>query len=356
MNINSQLASSRTAEGFEEAWRERISSTQFKFFRRLLSQPKAVFGIAIVLVFVLIAIFAPLIAPGDPNRFVGRPNQPPSAQFWLGMTGQGQDVFHQLVWGSRVSLFIGFTVGFLTTLIGLVVGMTAGYVHGLADGLINMFTNVFLIIPAVPLLITLASFLPPGTPTVILVLTITGWAWSARVFRSQTLSLREKDFVSAAEVSGERTPYIIFAEILPNMTSLVVSSFFGNVIYAILADAGLAFLGFENVNIASWGSMLFWAQNNSALLQGAWWTFVPPGLCIALVAFGTTLMIYAMDEITNPRLRSEKEITSVLKQYHITSRWATPVLRDAPTRPAAAGHPQLEGGVPDTPRPGPGSG
>ena len=295
--------------------------------RSLFSQPKAVFGIVILAIFILMAIFAPLIAPGDPNRFVARPNQPPSAEHWLGTTGQGQDVFHQLVWGARVSLFIGFTVGFWTTLIGLVIGMTAAYLGGIADGLLNMFTNVFLIIPAVPLLITLSSFLPPGTVTIIFVLTITGWAWSARVFRSQTLSLREKDFVSAAVVSGERTPYIIFVEILPNMMSLVVSSFFGNVIYAILADAGLAFLGFENVNTASWGSMLFWAQNNSALLQGAWWTFVPPGLCIALVAFATTMMIYAMDEVTNPRLRSEKETTRVLKKYHITTQRATPVVR-----------------------------
>jgi len=327
MNVNARLASSENAEGLKAAWRESIYSSQLEFFRRLFSEPKAVFGIVILIIFLLMAVFAPLIAPGDPNRFVARPHQPPSVAHWLGTTGQGQDVFHQLVWGSRVSLFIGFSVGLLTTLIGLVIGMTAGYLGGIADGLINMFTNVFLIIPAVPLLIILSSFLPPGTITVIFVLTITGWAWSARVFRSQTLSLREKDFVSAAEVSGERTPYIIFVEILPNMMSLVVSSFFGNVIYAILADAGLAFLGFEDVNTASWGSMLFWAQNNSALLQEAWWTFVPPGLCIALVAFATTMLIYAMDEITNPRLRSEKETMSVLKKYHVVAQRATPVVR-----------------------------
>lgn len=356
MNVNARLAASENAEGLEIAGREQSYAAQLEFARRLFTQPKAVFGIAILLIFILMAVFAPLIAPGDPNRFVARPHQPPSAQHWLGTTGQGQDVFHQMVWGARISLTIGFTVGVLTTLIGLAVGMTAGYQGGIADGLINMFTNVFLILPAVPLLITLSSFLPPGTETIILVLTITGWAWSARVFRSQTLSLREKDFVSASVVSGERTPYIIFVEILPNMTSLVVSSFFGNVIYAILADAGLAFLGFENVNTASWGSMLFWAQNNSALLQEAWWTFVPPGLCIALVAFATTMMIYAMDDITNPRLRSEKEIQSVLKQYHITAQRATPVVRRTTGQAAAVGYPQPESGVSDAARTGPGSG
>jgi peptide/nickel transport system permease protein len=219
-------------------------------------------------------------------------------------------------------------VGFLITLLGLAVGMTAGYLGGLADGLLNVFTNVFLIIPALPLLITLASFLPPGIVTVTLVLTLTSWAWPARVFRSQTLSLREKDFVFASLVSGESRFRIIFAEILPNMMSLVVSSFFGNVIYAIAADVGLAFLGFENVTTVSWGTMLYWAQNNSALLTGAWWTFVPPGLCIALVAFATTMLIYAVDEVTNPRLKTEKEISSVLRKYGVSAQRATPVVHE----------------------------
>ncbi len=305
----------------------RLRSATVELFHHLLSDKKAIFGIIILSIFVLIAIFAPLIAPGDPSRFVGRPNQPPSAKYRLGTTGQGQDVFTQLVRGSRISLFIGFSVGLLITLIGLAVGMTAGYLHGPADSILNVFTNVFLILPALPLLITLSSFLPPGIGTVIFVLTVTSWAWPARVFRSQTLSLCEKDFVSSCQVSGESTPYIIFVEILPNMMSLVMSSFFGNVVYAIGADVGLAFLGFENVTTVSWGTMFYWAQNNSAMLQGAWWTFVPPGLCVALVAFATTLMIYAVDEVTNPRLRSEKEITSVLKKFHVASQRATPVAK-----------------------------
>jgi peptide/nickel transport system permease protein len=303
-------------------------SLQLEFFRGLFSQRKALFGIILLGIFVVVAILAPIIAPGDPSRFVDRQNQPPSAEHWLGTTGQGQDVFAQVVVGSRISLLVGFTVGLLITLLGLAIGMTAGYLGGFADGLLNVFTNVFLIIPALPLLITLASFLPPGIITVTFVLTITSWAWPARVFRSQTLSLREKDFVSASVVSGEGAFRIIFSEILPNMMSLVVSSFFGNVIYAIGADVGLAFLGFENVTTVSWGTMLYWAQNNSALLQGAWWTFVPPGLCVALVAFATTMLIYAVDEITNPRLKTEKEISSVLKKYHVITKRATPVIRE----------------------------
>jgi peptide/nickel transport system permease protein len=303
-------------------------STQLDFLKRFISQPKAVLGLVLLVIFILMALLAPLISPYNPNKYVDTPHLAPSSTHWLGTTGQGQDVFSQMVWGARISLLIGFSVGILSTLIGLVIGMIAGYIPGLVDGILNLFTNVFLLIPGLPLLITLASFLPQGMVTVMLVLTFTGWSWSARVFRSQMLSLREKDFVSASVVSGEGMPRIVFSEILPNMLSLVMSSFFGAVIYTIGADAGLAFLGFENVNIVSWGTMLYWASNSSALLQEAWWTFLPPGLCIALVSFATTMLIYAMDEVTNPRLRSEKEIIRILKKYHISSKRSTPVIHE----------------------------
>jgi peptide/nickel transport system permease protein len=303
-------------------------STQIDFLKRLIYQPKAVLGLVLLVIFILMALLAPLIAPYNPNKYVDTPHLAPSSTHWLGTTGQGQDVFSQMVWGARISLFIGFTVGILSTLIGLVIGMISGYIPGVVDGVLNLFTNIFLLIPGLPLLITLASFLPQGMVTVMLVLTFTGWSWSARVFRSQMLSLREKDFVSASVVSGEGMPRIVFSEILPNMLSLVMSSFFGAVIYTIGADAGLAFLGFENVNIVSWGTMLYWASNSSALLQEAWWTFLPPGLCIALVSFATTMLIYALDEVTNPRLRSEKEIIRILKRYHIISKRSTPVIHE----------------------------
>jgi peptide/nickel transport system permease protein len=303
-------------------------STQLDFLKRLIYQPKAVLGLVLLVIFILMALLAPLIAPYNPNKYVDTPHLAPSSTHWLGTTGQGQDVFSQMVWGARISLFIGFTVGILSTLIGLVIGMISGYIPGVVDGVLNLFTNIFLLIPGLPLLITLASFLPQGMATVMLVLTFTGWSWSARVFRSQMLSLREKDFVSASVVSGEGMPRIVFSEILPNMLSLVMSSFFGAVIYTIGADAGLAFLGFENVNIVSWGTMLYWASNSSALLQEAWWTFLPPGLCIALVSFATTMLIYALDEVTNPRLRSEKEIIRILKRYHIISKRSTPVIHE----------------------------
>ena len=329
MNPNVNIPPSKPENGKSQSTSHgKPVSTQMDFLRRMVTQPKAVIGLVIMGIFILMALFAPLIAPNDPNKYVGLPHQPPSSEYWLGTTGQGQDVFSQLVWGSRISLLIGFSVGILSTILGLVIGMLSGYIPGVVDGVLNMFTNVFLLIPGLPLLIALASFLPQGMLTVMLVLTFTGWAWPARVFRSQVLSLREKDFVSASVVSGEGVQRIVFSEILPNMLSLVMSSLFGAVIYTIGADAGLAFLGFENVNIVSWGTMLYWASNSSALLQEAWWTFLPPGLCIALVSFATTMLIYAMDEVTNPRLRSEKEITRVLRKFHIGSNRSTPVVKD----------------------------
>jgi peptide/nickel transport system permease protein len=298
-------------------------------FGRFMRNGKAVFGLSILLAFTLVGIFAPVIAPGNPSAFVARPNQPPSREHWFGTTGQGQDVFKQTVWGTRISLGVGFAVGFLVTLFGLVIGMTAGYFGGRVDDILSLITNIVLVIPGLPLLVTIAAFLPPGPITIMLVLSFTSWAWNARVFRSQTLSLREKDFVSASLVSGESSAYIIFREILPNMTSLVAAAYLSSTLYGIGAQAGLEFLGLGNVSLVSWGTLLYWAGNNAGLLTGAWWTFVPAGLCIALVAFALAMVNYAMDEITNPRLRAEKETARVLKESSLRNSRATPVIRQA---------------------------
>jgi len=161
------------------------------------------------------------------------------------------------------------------------------------------------VIPALPLVIVIAGYLPnKGDISVMLVIALTGWAWGARVIRAQTLSIRRRDFVEAARAVGESTPRILFWEILPNETAIVTASFLFTVIFALLTAAGLAFLGLANVSEWSWGTMLYWAQNDSALQTGAWWWFVPPGLCIAVLGTGLSLMNFGFDEITNPRLRS----------------------------------------------------
>lgn len=300
-----------------------------QWLARLTHNRKATLGASIFAFMVLVAVFAPLIAPGDPNAFVARPHQAPSREHVFGTSGSGQDVFTQIVRGVRISLGTGIAVGLMVTLIGTALGMVAGYVGGRVDDVISLIINIFLVIPSLPLLVTLAAFLPPHPITIMWVLAATGWAWPARVLRSQTLSLREKDFVSASLVAGEGSGHIVFREILPNMTSLVMGSFIGSTTYAIGAEAGLEFLGLGNPSVISWGTILFWAQNNAGLLTGAWWTFTFAGLCIAITAFALSMINYAMDEITNPRLRAEKETANVLKKRSLRAQRATPVVRRA---------------------------
>jgi peptide/nickel transport system permease protein len=289
----------------------------------------AVFGAVIVLFFILIAVFAPQIAPGSPDRFAGNPNLPPSAQFPLGTTHLGKDVFKQTVWGARNSLLVGFGTSLLSAFVAIVIGMTAGYFRGRVDDVLSLIMNLFLVIPGLPLLIVLSGYLKPGTTTVIFVLSLTGWAFAARIVRSQTLMLREKDFVAAAKVSGERGFRIIFVEILPNMTSIIVGLILNGVSYGIGAATALSFLGLSDISEVTWGTNLYWAQNGNALLSGAWWTFIPSGVCVALVIFGLSLINYAMDEITNPRLRAEKDLSNVVKHQPDQNVRATPVVRRA---------------------------
>jgi peptide/nickel transport system permease protein len=299
----------------------------------IMRNRKAVAGVVILLGFAAMAIFAPIISPGDPNELIARRNLAPSTAHWFGTTGSGQDVFGQTVWGTRQSLGVGIAVGVLTTALSVLFGMTAGYFGGRIDDFLSLFMNVFLIIPSLPLLIVLVGFLGSGGSLYfVLVLAVTGWAWGARVLRSQTLSLRDRDFVSAAEVSGESRFRIITGEIFPNMISLVAANMFGATIYAIGAMAALQFLGLGNPSVVSWGTNLYWAQNNGALLTGAWWTVVPSGVSIALVAFAFALTNYAVDEVTNPRLRAQRLASEALRKSGRNRRQAgraTPVVRHA---------------------------
>ena len=274
---------------------------------RLVTQNRKVsFGLLILTFFVLIAIFGPVFFPGDPNAFSADILQPPSPAHWLGTTQTGQDVLTQLVYGTRFSLTMGFLIGTLTMIISIIIGLASGYFGGLADEVLSLFTNVFLVLPTLPLAILLAAFAAYRGPlTIVIVLVVTGWSWGARVLRAQTLSMRNRDYVEAAKANGESTLRIIFFEILPNETSIVAAEFLGTVIYAILAETGLEFLGLGDITSTSWGTMLYWAGNNDALLLGAWWWFLPPGLCIAVLGAGLAFINFGIDEVANPRLRTE---------------------------------------------------
>ncbi len=273
--------------------------------RSILSNKKALMGILILSFFFLVALLAPWISPTAPQRMLGRPHDPPSEKYVLGTTRQGQDVSAQMVYGAGGSLRVGFLTGTIVIVIAIAIGLTAGYVGGATDEILSLITNIFLTVGGLPLIIVVAALIEkPGPDTIILVLTLTGWAWGARVLRSQTLSLRNSEFVEAARVSGEPLWRIIAVEILPNMTSLVISAWIGAVLYAILAQAALEYIGLGDPNSVTWGTILYWAQNNQALLTGAWWTFIPPGVAISVVGLALILINYGIDEITNPRLSS----------------------------------------------------
>ncbi|WP_437683763.1 ABC transporter permease [Sorangium sp. So ce131] len=303
------------------------SSARSGWLRLLLSNRKAMVGTLIALFFLLIALLGPLFVRQDPHAFVGMPHEAPSAEHLFGTTGQGQDVLAQTIVGARTSLAVGFATGFAVMAIGALIGMVGGFFGGWIDDVLSLFTNVFLIIPGLPMAVVIAAYLPAGPLTIMLVLVITGWAWNARVLRSQVLTLREKDFVSAAIVSGEGSLRIIFREILPNMTSLLMSGFIGATVYAIGAQVGLEFLGLGDLSAVTWGTNLYWASNNAALLTGAWWTIVPTGLCVALIGFALTLINYAIDEISNPRLRAEGSWSRLLRSRKVAAGPSTPVVR-----------------------------
>ncbi len=297
------------------------------WWRAIRRDRRATAGFVLLSLFVLVAIAGPWLA-GDPSALVGVPLQPPSSQHWLGTTGQGQDVLAQLVAGARVSLAIGFGVGLAVVLVGALVGVTAAYFGRWVDGVLSLLFNVFLVIPGLPLAIVIAAYLPSGPLTLALVLIVTGWAWNARVLRSQTLALRNRDFVAAAIVAGESNWRIITREILPTMTSLLVAQVIGSTTYAIGAQVGLEYLGLGDVSAVTWGTNLYWAQNDSALLTGAWWTFVPTGLCVALVGFALTLLNSGFDEISNPRLQLERAWRAHLARRGQVPTRSTPVVTD----------------------------
>lgn len=294
--------------------------------RQLLRNKKATFGLAIVSLFVLLAILAPFVVR-DPSAFLAVPLQPPSAEYWLGTTGQGQDVFAQTLYGARTSLWVGFTVGIAVIVIGTGVGLAAGYFGGYVDDVLTTLINVFLIMPGLPLAVVLAAYLPAGPLALAFVLIVTSWSWHARVIRAQTLSLRHKDFVNAAIVGGESHVRIMLLEILPNMTSLIASGFIGATVYAIGAQVGLEFLGLGDVSVVTWGTNLYWAANNQALLTESWWTIVPTGLAIALVGFALVMVNFAIDEVTNPRLKAESAWAATLKAAGVAPGFSTPVVR-----------------------------
>ncbi len=269
------------------------------------SNRKAMAGLVIFGVFCVLAAFPQLFtAVRDPQLRAFDVSLGPSREHLLGTTAFGQDILAQLIYGTRQSLLIAVIAGAFATVLSVLVGVSAGDLGGVGDGVLSLFTDVFLVIPTFPLIIILATYAGKGSVTVvIIVLVVTGWSYGARQLRSQTLSLRNRDFLESARVRGERRSYIICVEVLPTMTSLILANFLGAALYAVLTAAGLQFLGLGDPSSNSWGTMLYWSQSQSALQTDQVWWAIAPGLCVALLGASFALLNYAFDEISNPALR-----------------------------------------------------
>jgi peptide/nickel transport system permease protein len=275
-------------------------------------------GCAIVGFFMVVGIVGPFFMTSNPNATSHLFITPPSPAHWLGTTVVGEDIFSQLVYGTRTSVFWGLGTSLMVTVLSVLVGLVGGYFGSWVDDVLTLLTNVSLVLPALPLAIVLAAYFPRGPLTISLVIVFTNWAWQARVLRSQTLSLRSREFVMAACASGETTWRIIFYEIFLNEIGLVVASFVSTTIYVVLTWAGLEFLGLGDGTIPSWGSILYWAQQAGALPSGLWWWFVPPGACIALLGAGLSLINIGIDEVIDPRLHIERAAKVAKKQKEVT--------------------------------------
>jgi len=307
-------------------------------WRRLPAKAKA--GAVLLGIFVLTAIIGPLVTPYDPSYQNPSPSlslQAPSAAHLLGTTQSGQDVLSQLLVGIRLTMELALIVGAAATVLAVIVGVSAAFLGGLWDDLLSLVSNVFLVIPALPLLIVLLGYLPQkGQAPTVIVLSVLGWPWGARVIRAQTLAIRNRDFIAAARETGESTWRILLFEIVPNEVSLIAANFVNTVLYAIGASVALAFIGLADLSSWSLGTMLYWAEGQQALQLGAWWWFAPPGLAVALMGTALVLLNTGIDELGNPRLRDASS-ASRIAGHRLRPTDPTPVLAAMPDRSRVAG-------------------
>lgn len=303
----------------------------------MFSNKKSIVGLVILGFFVIVAVFGDFLAPYGPlDKDYTALRQPPSAQHLLGTTHMGEDVFSQIIYGTRGVLIVGLLAGVIATSVAVIVGVTAGYWRGWKSEGLSAVTNVFLIIPGIPLMIIITSrYDNPSLLLISLILSVTGWAWGARVLRAQTMSLKNRDFVKAAQANGEPLHRIISVEMLPNLLAIIASSFVGTVNAAVLGLTTLAFIGVIPITNLNWGTILFWAQQNGAF-PDYWWWYVPAGLCIAVLGMALSLINFGIDEYVNPRLRSAGERARAEKKRARAGRRTAHSGAAAPTPVAAS--------------------
>lgn len=263
-------------------------------------------GLIMLAATILIAILGPAIFPFDPSLVGGSAEDiflPPSAEHWLGTDEIGRDVFRSLLEGSRISLIVGLLATFISIAIGSVIGLVAGYYSGFISMILMRLTDFFLALPVLPLIIVLASVFGQNIMITILVIGLTSWPSTARIVRSQVISIRERQFIERIRMLGASDLRIIMVHIFPNVMPLIYANTVLVIAGSILSEATLAFLGLGDPVRVSWGTMLHYAFVSGAAGREAWWYLLPPGLGILFVVLSFTLVGHTLDKILNPRLR-----------------------------------------------------
>jgi peptide/nickel transport system permease protein len=267
------------------------------------SRPQAAIGGAVLLLTILVAIFAPWIAPYGPREKVGPPFAPPSSEFPLGLDDGGIDMLSLIIYGSRVSLIVGFAAAAVAMLIGGTIGILAGYFGGKTDVALMRVTDYFLVIPDVPLMIVIAAIWGRSLTNIIIIIGVIYWTGTARIIRAQVKSVRERVYVRRAQALGASNSRIIFRHVLPQVAPLLVANTVLTVAIAIFAETALAFLGLGDPSLISWGRLIENAFVSNAISVDAWWAIAPPGIAVAVVILACTLLGTAIEDSLNPRLR-----------------------------------------------------
>ncbi len=255
----------------------------------------------------LLGAVGPYIVHTDPNAVIGGLYDPPQASpvaMWLGTDNEGQSVIANLVYGIRTSLWVGLVAGAVATLIGVIIGLISGYVGGYVDDILSAITNIALAIPTLIVIILVSVALQTRTPTILaLVIGFTAWPWLARAVRAQSTSVRTREHIDVARLSGARSTSILAWDVLPYLLSYVVMAFVLQVSAAILFEATLSLLGLGPSGSVSLGIMLYWAIAWGSIRTGAWWAFLPPTIMLSIISFSLLLLQSSLDEVFNPRLR-----------------------------------------------------
>jgi peptide/nickel transport system permease protein len=284
------------------------SSDFSSFFRVFRKNGMALVGAFMLLATILIAIFASILAPYNPksgeNMAISDIYQPPSAQHILGTDDAGRDVLSNFMYGARVSLIVGFFASFISVCIGGVIGISAGFFGGKIENTLMRFTDIMIVIPDLPLAVVLVAITKPSLMNIIFVIGILGWTGTARLIRSQTLSVKERKFVLRARAIGSGNFHIIAKHIVPLVLPLLVANSVLVISLAILEESTLSFLGLADPTTISWGQMLNFAFTRGGVSSGAWWALLVPGLGIVWVVLGLTLLGHGLEQIFNPRLES----------------------------------------------------